>query len=222
MDVGKERRRTLASHQGDRPDGARRSARSQQLLEASLALCVEWLQEPLRRCVGEFERKLFSLAERAHRAVEQQDCFSSRQRVLQDQNNLRQRFIEQLGSSFNALGTPVSGSESAASQSPWQSLELLDPAVQELSMSLDQLGARGDTRHATVLYELGYRLAVLIAAPPLEGQALPLGPYALAKAFHEAFKQLLAPCRSTWPGSPTMPAASCAPRRACAKNCWPS
>lgn len=186
MDVGQERRRTLASHQGDHPDGARRSARSQQLLEASLALCVEWLQEPLRRCVGEFERKLFSLAERAHRADEQQDCFSSRQRVLQDGNNLQQRFIEQLSSSFNTIDTPVSDTEGAAPQNTWHSLELLDPAVQELSMSLDQLGARGDTRHAAVLYELGYRLAVLIAAPPLEGQALPLGPYALAKAFHEA------------------------------------
>lgn len=194
MDVGQERRRTDASHRGNRHDVRHLSARAQQLIEVSLALSIKRLREPLNRCLGEFEQKLFALAERAHRSDEQQDCFASRQRVLQNHNTLQQRFDEQLGSAFNELGSaaPV---DSAAGQTPWQSLELVDPMVQELSMSLDQLGARGEVRHASALHELGYRLAVLIAAPPLEGQALPLGPHALAQAFHQASAELELPVK---------------------------
>jgi hypothetical protein len=194
MEVRKERRRTNASHQGTRPDGSRWSARAQQLIEATLALCIEGLREPLRRCLGEFEQELFALAERAHRADEQQDCFASRQRVLQNRHAVQQRFAEQLGSAFNELGS-AAPADSTIGQKPWQSLELLDPTVQELSMSLDQLGARGDVRHASALHELGYRLAVLIAAPPLEGEALPLGPHALAKAFQQASAELELPLK---------------------------
>ena len=101
MDVGHDRRHSSASHQGGRLGGARWPARAQRLLEASYTLCVEGLQEPLRRCLSEFEKQLFALAERAHHAGEQQDCFASRQRVLQGRTTFAQRFMERLG---NALG----------------------------------------------------------------------------------------------------------------------
>ena len=81
----------------------------------------------------------------------------------------------------------------ATDEKAWLSLELLDPVEQELSMTVEQLGARGDVRHSSVLYELGYRLAVLVGAPPLEGVALPIGPHALAKAFHGAIGELHLP-----------------------------
>ncbi|MEP7184586.1 MAG: DUF1631 family protein [Rhodanobacter sp.] len=194
MDVGHERRRINASHQGARRDGMRWSARAQKSIEESLELCIEGLQEPLRRCLGEFEKKLFALAERAHRSDEQQDWFASRQRVLQNRNTVQERLAEQLAHTFSELGSPTPAA-SIGEQKPWQSLELLDPLVQELSMSIDQLGARGEVRHASVLHELGFRLAVLIAAPPLEGTALPLGPHALAKAFHQASAELELPLK---------------------------
>ncbi|MDQ6647215.1 MAG: DUF1631 domain-containing protein [Pseudomonadota bacterium] len=192
MDVGYERQRNNASHQGAHREGARRSARAQKSIDASLALCIEGVREPLRRCLGQFEKKLFSLAERAHRSDEQQDCFASRQRVLQNRDTLHIRLAEQLSRIFNELGSRAPAA-SVGEQKPWQSLELLDPMVQELSMSIEQLGARGEVRHASVLHELGYRLAVLIAAPPLEGSALPLGPHALANAFHQASAELELP-----------------------------
>ena len=60
-------------------------------------------------------------------------------------------------------------------------------------MALEQLGARGEVRHSSALYELGYRMAVLIGAPPLEGPALPLGPHALGQACHQASAELELP-----------------------------
>jgi len=190
MDVGQDRRRSLASPQPARLSSGHWSARAKHLLETSYALCAEGLHEPLRRCLSEFERELFALAERAHRHTEQQDCFASRQRVLQDRTLLEQQFIAEVGAAFNYIGTAAAKSEAPADAKAWQSLELLDPVKQELTMALEQLGARGDVRHSNVLYELGYRLAVLIAAPPLEGDALPLGPHALAQAFHQATSAL--------------------------------
>ncbi|HJW06723.1 MAG TPA: DUF1631 family protein [Rhodanobacter sp.] len=191
MDVGHDRRHS-ALQQGGRLGHARWPARAQRLLEASCHQCVEGLQEPLRRCLSEFEKQLFAQAERAHHAADQQDCFSSRQRVLQGRAAYTQRFVLRIGSAFNDIDS-ARPAPAVAGPKPWQTLALVDPDEQEVSMSLEQLGARGEVRHAGVLYELGHRLAVLIGAPPLEGLALPLGPYALAHACHEAAAELELP-----------------------------
>ncbi|WP_108471987.1 DUF1631 family protein [Rhodanobacter thiooxydans] len=198
MDVGHDRRHSSASHHGGRIGSARWPARAQRLLEASYGLCVEGLQEPLRRCLSEFEKQLFALAERAHQAAEQQDCFASRQRVLQGRTTFAQRFMEHLGSTLNEVDSTSASTRpttAATGVKPWQTLALVDPGEQEVSMALEQLGARGEVRHGSVLYELGHRLAVLIGAPPLEGQALPLGPYAIAQACHAAGAELELPLK---------------------------
>ncbi len=196
MDVGQDRRRSLAPHQPARLTSGRWPARAERLIEASYASCVEGLHEPVRHCLGEFEQKLFTLADHALRADEQQDLFASRQRVLQDRTTFQQRFLEALATAFNELGNPVTSPLAGTLEAkPWQSLELLDPVVQELSIALTQLGARGEVRHSSVLHELGYRFAVLIGAPPLEGPALPLGPHALAQVFHRAIAELELPLK---------------------------
>lgn len=196
MDVGHDRRHSPASQQGGRIGSAHWPARAQRLLEASYTLCVEGLQEPLRRCLSEFEKQLFALAERAHHSSEQQDCFASRQRVLQGRTAFAQRFMERLGSALSEIDSATTGPATAATGvKPWQSLELVDPGEQEVSMTLEQLGARGEVRHSNVLHELGHRLAVLISAPPLEGQALPLGPHVLAQTCHAASAEFELPLK---------------------------
>jgi len=198
MDVGQDRRRISASQRTVQFNRGRWPARAQQLIETGYTLCVEGLYEPVHRCIAEFEKQLFALADHAHRSDEQHDCFASRQRVLQGQNALVQAFMEELGKVLDELDRdahrPVDA-ETTATTNPWQTLELLDPGVQEISMALDQLGARGDARHGRALYELGHRLAVLIGAPPLEGASLPLGPHALATAFHQASAALELPLK---------------------------
>lgn len=194
MAVGQDRRRSLAP-QGSAPGrSARWPVRTRRLLEASYALCVDALHEPLRRCVSDFERQLFVLAEQARRSSEQQECFASRQRVLQDRSAFEQRFMDRLGVAINEVDSDADKpATDAADVKPWQSLELLDTVEQELSMALEQVAARGEVRHSSVLYELGYRMAVLVGAPPLEGRALPLGPHALANACHQASAELELP-----------------------------
>ncbi len=192
MDVEQSRRHLFASHQRSRLTEGRWPERAQRLIETSHTLCVEGLREPLRRCVSEFEQQLFKLAERAHRHLEQQDFYASRQRILQHRPLLEERFIARIGIAFDQIDSGAT-LRTPSEPKPWQSLQLLDPVEQELSMAVAQLGSRGEMRHSSVLYELGYRLAVLLGAPPLEGEALPLGPHALAKAFHEACTELELP-----------------------------
>ena len=194
MDVEHDRRRSFAPHQAARFNSGRWPARAQRLFETSYALCVEGLHQPLQRCLSELEQRLFAMAERARNPAEQQDCFTSRQRVLQDRTMFHQRYMEQLGTTIKGLGITAAKPDPAALDAkPWQSLELLDPATQELSMRLEQMGARGEVRHSRVLYDLGYRLAVLIGEPPLEARALPFGPYALAKICEETAAKLALP-----------------------------
>lgn len=195
MDVGQDRRRQLASQSSARFTSGRWPARAQRLIEAVYTLSVEGLHEPVKHCLGEFERKLFGLAERAARADVQQDLFASRQRTLQESGAVQQRFLEHLGKTLNELDSAGAPAAAAADSKPWQSLELLDPAVQELSMTLEQIGARGEVRHNSQLHELGYRVAVLIGSPPLEGKSLPLGPHALASAFSNATTELALPLK---------------------------
>jgi hypothetical protein len=193
MDVEKDRRSAVATHHTAQTSQSRWPARAQKLLDSSYVQCTESLHEPLRRCLGEFEQQSFALAERARNTAEQQDYFSSRQRVLQDRVLFEQRFNSGLNAAFNAIGSEPDPDPSGSTSKPWLSLELLDPAEQELSMAVAQLGSRGETRHSRILRELGYRLAALVAAPPLEGEALPLGPHALARIFSLAGGDLKLP-----------------------------
>ena len=174
MDVGQDRSRLSPSGAAQPTLDVRWPTRAQALLETSLTLCIDHLHAPLRACLTQYAQQLFGQAERTHHYGDQQKLFTLRERILVDQSMLEQRFITQLTRSFDQVDAPAARAAEGAGPT-WHQLELLDPVEQELATTLDQLGTRGDSRHGGVLYELGYRMAVLIGAPPLEGEALPLG-----------------------------------------------
>ncbi|MDE2155315.1 MAG: DUF1631 family protein [Xanthomonadaceae bacterium] len=192
MDVGQEQRHSRATPSPAGVDSGRWPPRARHLLETSYTMMAQGLHEPLRRCLGSFAQQLFALADRAHDNAEQQDCFASRQRVLRDRSAFEERFLAQLAKAFSGIDANADAT-SPEGATGWASLELLDPVEQELSMAVERLGARGETQHSSVLYELGYRFAVLVGSPPLDGEALPLGPHALAKACHQAGGELALP-----------------------------
>jgi hypothetical protein len=198
MDAGQDRSRLSPSGVAQPALTVRWPARAQTLLESSLALCIDHLHAPLRACLTQFAQQLFGQAERAHHFDEQQTLFTWRERILVDQPMLERRFITQLTRSFDQVDAPAARTGDG-NGTTWHQLELLDPVEQELATTLDQLGTRGDSRHGGVLYELGYRMAVLIGAPPLEGESLPLGPHALAQAFHHATLPLELPLEQQMP-----------------------
>lgn len=157
--------------------------RTQRLVSEVRSLCRTWLRDPLQLCLGDFDRRLHEIADRTRSHMDQQRYLASRQRLLQERQAFEDRFIASVDGAFSGLGT---GSASSPRASQRQPLSLLEPLEHEMTAALDQLVARSEARCGPLLVELSYRLAVLIGAPPLEAESLPLGPQAMAKAFRDA------------------------------------
>ncbi|UGB38446.1 DUF1631 family protein [Frateuria soli] len=157
-------------------------ARTRRLVEEVCQLCSEWLSGPLRSCLADFDRALHERAANARSHLDQQRYQATRQRLVQEREAFEQRFVGCIHQALLELG-----SQPAAPQSPArQTLSLLDPIEHEMTAALDQLVARSAARGGPLLVELGYRLAVLIGMPPLESEAMPLGPQAMARAFRDS------------------------------------
>ena len=186
MEVEQQGRRPPhASDRDSRPDNTVWAPRARRLIEETHALCASWLETPLRQCFVEAEQRLYAQAERSRNPVEQQQCLYSRQLLQQQRAVMERRFLDGVRQHFSGVGT-VHEVEVPHADLPRRPLELLDPTEHEQTVALDKVVARGEARHGTALFELGYRYAVLAGQPPLEGDKLPLGPQALAGAFRDA------------------------------------
>lgn len=172
---------TLASHDLARP------ARAQRLLAELMATCQGWLQEPVLQSLDAFDRRLFEQAERARNHLDQQRHFTVRQRLIQSRQPFLRHCLAGLVQHFHHLGqaSPRTGKDAFE-----QPLSLVDPGEQELAALLDQLSSRCEARMGPGLLELGYRFAVLVASPPLDGEALPVGPRAMLGVWRDAGQAL--------------------------------
>lgn len=190
MDVEQQgRRQSFAFDRDARPDRADWSPRARRLIEETHALCVSWLEAPFRACLFDVEQRLYSQAERSRNNLEQQRSLFSRQLLQQQRTALERRFLEGVRKHFSRLGSSTVTTEDH--EPAHRPLELLDQGEHEQSVAVQTLVARGEARHGPSLFELGYRFAVLVSQPPLEGEHLPLGPLALASAFREGGEVLL-------------------------------
>jgi hypothetical protein len=173
----------------DDPPEDRWPPRSRRLLGELRALCSDWLHKPLLRTLDHFDTCLHQQAGRSLSHLDQANFQATRQLLMQERQTFDQRFIASIDQAFDQLGQPSTEPAARASQT----LSLLDTTEHELTTSLDQLVARSEARGGAQLLELGYRLAALIAAAPLDGAAVPIGPQAMAKAFSDASRTLKLP-----------------------------
>lgn len=158
-------------------------ARTQQLIDEVRLLCRNWLAEPLRLCLSDFDRSLHEHSVNARSHLDQQRYQATRQRLVQERQAFEERFTACIDAALLQLGRQPGVPKAAPAR---LTLSLLDPLEHEMTAALDQLVARSEARGGPLLVELGYRLAVLVGLPPLESEALPLGPQAMAKAFRDA------------------------------------
>ena len=180
-----ERPEPFAQERSASLENGRWSARARRMIGEVHALSLQHLDQAFRQCLNELEQQLYTHADRARNHLDQQLFFESRLRLQQDRPRLQKRFLTLIGDGFRHLGES-GGDTDATPSAGLQTLSLLDRNEHEQNAALGKLVARGEARNGPALFELGYRLAVLVAAPPLEGEALPLGPHALTHAFHDA------------------------------------
>lgn len=170
-------------------DGKQRwSARSRHLLEETQALCLGWLENAVERSLLEFERQLSQQVAQSRDSRVQQQLLDSRHLLTIGSAALARDFLDQVTHGFEQLDA-INAPEPLESES-WS---LLDTAEQDLQAALDRIAAQSAWRSGALLYELGYRFAVLMGCPPLEGLQLPLGPHALAQAWRNASARLAMP-----------------------------
>ncbi|MDF4003807.1 DUF1631 family protein [Luteibacter sp. PPL552] len=163
------------------------SPRAEREAQQGLSLCLNWLDTPLRAALADLDARLFAVAEGTRNHLEQQACFDSRAIVEREGPAFRQRFAAFLTERFRRLGDDLPRGAAEALPS---GLSLVDPGEQERSDALASLAARAESRSATNLFELGYRMAVLAGSAPLEGGTLPVGPRALAAALDAASRPM--------------------------------
>jgi hypothetical protein len=159
------------------------SPRARQHAAHSLATCLAWVETPLIASLHEFDQRMFAMADRARNHLEQQTCFESRHALERGAEGFRVRFTAGLRDRFVRLGEPATAKSTTSER---LELSLVDTQEQEENDALAVLATRGETRHASQLFELGYRMAVLAASAPLEGEAQPAGPRALAAVLRQA------------------------------------
>ncbi|MET0332480.1 MAG: DUF1631 family protein [Dyella sp.] len=170
-------------------DGKQRwPARSRHLLEETQALCLGWLENAVERSLLEFERQLTQQVTQSRDPRVQQQLLDSRHLLTVGSAALARDFLDQVTHGFEQLDA-INAPEPPESES-WS---LLDTAEQDLQAALDRIAAQSAWRSGVLLYELGYRFAVLMGCPPLEGLQLPLGPHALTQAWRNASTRLAMP-----------------------------
>ncbi len=156
--------------------------RTQRLVGELRVLCSHWLHEPLRCSIDHFDMRLQQQAEHTGSHLDQQCYLTTRRLLLSERQAFELCFIASIDQAFVLLGTIATESTMVIPQL----LTLLDPLEHELAATLDQLVARSEARSGQPLVELGFRLAALVGRPPIESDALPIGPQAMTRAFREA------------------------------------
>lgn len=176
---------------GRHVDLSRMPLRVRKLIETACTLCDHWAEPTLRLCLDRFDKRLYELAEKSRNHLEQQRCFDSRTMLQHGRTAFIQAFAAKLRESFERMGED--DDELRAQTLSLQSLTLLDRTEHELTAALDKLAARSEAQNGAILSELSYRLAVLVAAPPLEGKQLPPGPHSMAHILRSASEPMNLP-----------------------------
>ncbi|MCR6495395.1 DUF1631 domain-containing protein [Thermomonas sp. S9] len=95
------------------------------------------------------------------------------------------RFMAQVEASLATLQA-ARAAHADADAAPVTELKLLEDDELSDETTLQNIASRMEARNSLALQLLGHRLGVLAASPALEGEALPLGPYALCNALADA------------------------------------
>lgn len=179
-----------------RPGEPSRTGIAQRLISQIHALCASWLELPLCNSLLNAEHRLFERACQDPDHLEQQAWTKARRCLQNHREQLVQRFAAHLARRFDRLGGHAEPEDSPPTRSPLPAtLSLLDHGEDEERAMLDQMAARSEARHASLLFELSFRLGALAGQPPLTGERLPLSIQAMSAAFLDALHEWELPAR---------------------------
>ena len=112
-------------------------------------------------------------------------------------NNLRigqqrftNRFLADLEAGLAGLQAQRRNRRLEEQQASAMGLSLLDDEAMSEQAILNNIASRIESRNSLALQLMGQRFGVLAGAPAFDGEHLPIGPYALCQALHDASSEL--------------------------------
>lgn len=158
--------------------------RARHLLAQQIAECGGLLEPLLRSALDDLEHELFRIGEQSSGGQAQHEAMEA----LKDVKRLRPRFHGRFMALLEQRFAGIDRATGAPENDPRTSgdLSLVDPHEFDETMALDDLSTRTELHAGNAIFDLCHRYAVLVAAPPLDNEALPPGPHMLAEVLGEA------------------------------------
>jgi len=160
------------------------------LLEGLLERSANQFEHAISRALDELEQELFKLAERSRSNEQQQARFEALREIKRGRADVAPRFLLHVESSLAQVRAPAARSAGGVKRAPAPAasgpLELIDSAVLEEDLALQEIASKSEIRHSQALYALAHRFGVLAGSPAWDTEALPLGPAQLARALRHA------------------------------------
>ena len=153
------------------------------VLQGLLDFSASGLERPLAETLGEYEKQLVRLADKAPNNELQNCYFDSVNKVKRGRAEIVPRFLRHVEHSLTRLRSGVASAE-PVSETPKRryQLSLADGNVIDQALVLDEIVTKVETRVREPLYALGHRFGVLAGLPRLGTEIMPLGPRSLVEA----------------------------------------
>jgi hypothetical protein len=158
--------------------------RARHLLAQQIAECGNLLEPLLRSALDDLEHELFRIGEQSSGGQAQHEAMEALKEVKRLRPRFQGRFMALLEQRFAGIDRSSAAPESDPRISG--DLSLVDPHEFDETMALDDLSTRTELHAGNAIFDLCHRYAVLVAAPPLDNEALPPGPHMLAAVLGEA------------------------------------
>ncbi|RZA13631.1 MAG: DUF1631 family protein, partial [Lysobacteraceae bacterium] len=154
----------------------------QNLLDESNADLTRQLQSVL----NETEVVLSRPASPVHDPKIEAMQFSALQSVRQNGQGFIKLFLSEVEAALAAMHAPRRSMRLTELHAPVQGLSLVDDDAMTDQAMLNNIASRLESRNSLALQLMGQRLGVLAGAPAFDAEHMPLGPYALCHALHQA------------------------------------
>lgn len=147
---------------------------------------ADGMRELAIHALKEFDQAMFRQAEQARNNTEQARCFDAIRLVRQGEGAIVDRLLARVESDLAAAPWSLERPSTALDAGGSGDLSLVDEHVLDEELALEEMASRATIRFSEPLHLLGQRFGVLVAAPALEPEQLPVGPDSLASALGEA------------------------------------
>jgi Protein of unknown function (DUF1631) len=164
--------------------------RARQVLAQQLAETDTLLEPLLHGALDDLEQELFRIAEQSSGGQTQHEALEALREVKRTRAEFQPHVTSLLERQFADFGRSRMAEPHHQAKPRDGGLALVDPHEFDESMALEDLSSRAELHAGNALFDLCHRYAVLIAAPPLDNEALPPGPHALADVLSDASRML--------------------------------